>query len=255
MKLHDLRPAAGSRKARTRVGRGIAAGQGKTAGRGTKGQKARAGASIPAWFEGGQTPIHVRVPKLRGFRNAFRIEYQVVNVGRIAEYAAAGRFGVAVEADGAGAGASKPAAKGKKSVTPLSVNPAVLASAGLIGSDKKLVKVLGQGDLDQPLFIAANAFTASARSKIEAAGGFVQLLGADGEAQPAMDTKPARKQKPAETAPEPMAQAEPAGAAEPESEAAPAPAAEAASEPTEAAEAAPKRAPRKRRAADATSEE
>ena len=92
MKLHDLRPAPGSRKARTRVGRGIAAGQGKTAGRGTKGQKARAGASIPAWFEGGQTPIHIRVPKLRGFRNAFKIEFQVVNIGRIAEYAAAGRF-------------------------------------------------------------------------------------------------------------------------------------------------------------------
>jgi large subunit ribosomal protein L15 len=117
VKLHDLRPAAGSRKARTRVGRGIAAGQGKTAGRGTKGQKARAGASIPAWFEGGQTPIHVRVPKLRGFRNAFKVEYQVVNVGRIAEYAAAGRFGV--EAEG------QPAAKAKKSSSaPVSVNPA-----------------------------------------------------------------------------------------------------------------------------------
>ena len=70
MKLHDLRPAAGSRRERTRVGRGIAAGKGKTAGRGTKGQKARAGASIPPWFEGGQTPIHIRVPKLRGFRTA-----------------------------------------------------------------------------------------------------------------------------------------------------------------------------------------
>src|SRR5438552_18862678 len=93
MKLHDLRPAPGSHRRRTRVGRGIAAGQGKTAGRGTKGQKARAGASIPAWFEGGQTPIHVRVPKLRGFRNAFKTEFQVVNVGRIAEYAAAGRLG------------------------------------------------------------------------------------------------------------------------------------------------------------------
>ena len=69
VKLHDLRPAAGSRKPRTRVGRGIAAGKGKTAGRGTKGQKARAGASIPAWFEGGQTPLHIRIPKLRGFKD------------------------------------------------------------------------------------------------------------------------------------------------------------------------------------------
>ena len=81
VKLHDLKPAPGSRRKRTRVGRGIAAGQGKTAGRGTKGQKARAGASIPAWFEGGQTPIHIRVPKLRGFKNRFRIDYPVVNVG------------------------------------------------------------------------------------------------------------------------------------------------------------------------------
>ena len=81
MKLHDLRPAAGSRKPRTRVGRGIAAGKGKTAGRGTKGQKARAGGSIPPWFEGGQTPLHIRIPKLRGFKNRFKIEYEVVNVG------------------------------------------------------------------------------------------------------------------------------------------------------------------------------
>ncbi|HYI22613.1 MAG TPA: 50S ribosomal protein L15, partial [Candidatus Limnocylindrales bacterium] len=104
MKLHDLRPAAGSRRARTRVGRGIAAGQGKTAGRGTKGQKSRAGASIPAWFEGGQTPIHVRVPKLRGFKNRFKIEYAVVNVGQISAYAEAGRFGVELEAPKAARG-------------------------------------------------------------------------------------------------------------------------------------------------------
>ena len=83
MKLHDLRPADGSRKERTRVGRGIAAGKGKTAGRGTKGQKARAGGSIPPWFEGGQTPLHMRIPKLRGFKNRFKIEYEVVNVGAI----------------------------------------------------------------------------------------------------------------------------------------------------------------------------
>ena len=93
MKLHDLKPAPGSTKRRTRVGRGIAAGKGKTAGRGTKGQKSRSGASIPGWFEGGQTPIHVRVPKLRGFKPVNRIDYQVVNVGRLSEYAAAGRFG------------------------------------------------------------------------------------------------------------------------------------------------------------------
>jgi len=83
MKLHDLRPAEGSRTERTRVGRGIAAGKGKTAGRGTKGQKARAGGGIPAWFEGGQTPLHQRIPKLRGFKNRFKIEYEIVNVGDI----------------------------------------------------------------------------------------------------------------------------------------------------------------------------
>src|SRR5262245_28864338 len=92
MKLHDLRPADGSRKERTRVGRGIAAGKGKTAGRGTKGQKARAGGSIPPWFEGGQTPLHVRIPKLRGFKNRFKLEYEVVNVGAIAAAVERGAF-------------------------------------------------------------------------------------------------------------------------------------------------------------------
>src|SRR3954454_19629413 len=106
MKLHHLKPAEGSRRPRRRVGRGIAAGQGKTAGRGTKGQKARAGASIPGWFEGGQTPIHVRVPKLRGFKNRFKVEYAVVNVGQISAYAEAGRFGVeaALSQEGRGQG-------------------------------------------------------------------------------------------------------------------------------------------------------
>src|SRR5262245_63891392 len=92
MKLHDLKPAPGSRQAKRRVGRGIAAGQGKTAGRGTKGQKARAGGTIPAWFEGGQTPLHQRIPKLRGFTNLFKVEYEVVNVGDIARAADAGAF-------------------------------------------------------------------------------------------------------------------------------------------------------------------
>jgi large subunit ribosomal protein L15 len=157
VKLHDLQPAPGSTKRRIRVGRGIAAGKGKTAGRGTKGQRSRAGASIPAWFEGGQTPIHVRVPKLRGFKRRGRIEYQVVNVGRLAEYAAAGRFGEPADA-------------------PLTVNAEVLAAAGLVRHAERPVKVLGEGDLGIKLFVAADAFTASARAKIEAAGGFVQLL-------------------------------------------------------------------------------
>ena len=158
MKLHDLKPAPGSQKARIRVGRGIAAGRGKTAGRGTKGQKSRSGASIPGWFEGGQTPIHVRVPKLRGFKPVNRVEYQVVNVGRISEYAAAGRFGSDPGSD------------------PITVNAEVLASAGLISHADRPVKVLGDGDLEVKVFVAAEAFTAGARSKIEAAGGYVQVL-------------------------------------------------------------------------------
>jgi large subunit ribosomal protein L15 len=158
MKLHDLRPADGSRTARTRVGRGIAAGKGKTAGRGTKGQKSRAGSSIPAWFEGGQTPASQRIPKLRGFKRRFRLEYAVVNVGRINEVAAAGGFG-------------EPAAN-----APVAVNPDLLLAAGLLGSLRQPVKVLGQGDVDRRLFVVADAFTKSATAKIEAAGGTAQVL-------------------------------------------------------------------------------
>ena len=158
MKLHDLKPAPGSTKRRIRVGRGIAAGRGKTAGRGTKGQKSRSGASIPGWFEGGQTPIHVRVPKLRGFKPVNRIEYQVVNVGRISEYAAAGRFGAEAGSE------------------PITVNGQVLATAGLIAHADRPVKVLGDGDLEAKVFVAADAFTKSAVTKIEDAGGYIQRL-------------------------------------------------------------------------------
>ena len=94
MKIHDLHPAPGSVTRKTRVGRGIAAGKGKTAGRGTKGQKSRAGASIPAWFEGGQTPLHIRIPKLRGFRNINDIQYEVVNVGAISAAIETGKLEV-----------------------------------------------------------------------------------------------------------------------------------------------------------------
>ena len=190
MKLHDLHPAPGSRRDRTRVGRGIAAGKGKTAGRGTKGQKARAGASIPAWFEGGQTPIHIRVPKLRGFKNRFKIQFSVVNVGEISAYAAAGRFGVELEPVAKTAGAKAAGAKASaKTGSPVTVNAEVLASAGLIGSTARPVKVLGQGDVSEKLFVAADAFSASARRKIEEAGGFVQLLAP--EVESATETGPA----------------------------------------------------------------
>ena len=223
MKLHDLRPAAGARKARTRVGRGIAAGQGKTAGRGTKGQRSRAGASIPAWFEGGQTPIHIRVPKLHGFKNKFRVEYAVVNVGQISAYAEAGRLGD-----------SKPP----------TVNAESLAQAGLIRGDGRPLKVLGQGDVATKLFVAADAFSASARTKIEAAGGYVQVLAPEKPAAEETDAQKARKGDKAKKADtkvqsadseSPKAESEPPRAqseAQAESEA-PAPDAES-SEPTEA---------------------
>jgi large subunit ribosomal protein L15 len=172
VKLHDLAPAPGSHKQSVRVGRGIASGKGKTAGRGTKGQKARAGGNIPPWFEGGQTPIHVRIPKLRGFkRPLWRVEYQVVNVGRLSAYAEAGRFG---DVD--------PKA-------PFTVNPDTLRGAGLITNVRKPVKILGSGDVSAKLFVMADAFTAGARQKIEAAGGTVHEIApkAEPDATPTAD--------------------------------------------------------------------
>ena len=194
MKLHDLRPAEGSRKERTRVGRGIAAGKGKTAGRGTKGQRSRAGASIPAWFEGGQTPLHIRIPKLRGFRNINDVQYEVVNVGAISAAIEAGKL----ESDGK---------------APVTVNADTLKQAGLVRRDRLPLKVLGMGDVSVKLFVLADAFTKSAREKIEAAGGTAQVieipteplvaLGVDGaEAGPAAaPARPAREPKAAKAAP------------------------------------------------------
>jgi large subunit ribosomal protein L15 len=169
MKLHDLRPAKGAHRARKRVGRGIAAGGGKTAGRGTKGQKARAGASIPAWFEGGQTPLQMRIPKLHGFKNRFRIEYEVVNLGRIAALVEAGVF-----EPGDLPGVKKAAKSG--TTAPITVNQEILRAAGLVSTLKKPLKVLGNGDLSVALFVVADAFSRSAIAKIEAAGGSVQVL-------------------------------------------------------------------------------
>jgi large subunit ribosomal protein L15 len=167
MRLHDLRPADGSRTKRTRVGRGIAAGKGKTAGRGTKGQKARAGGSIPPWFEGGQTPLHMRIPKLRGFKNRFKIEYEVVNVGAIAAAVERGAFEVEATDD------KKPRAKAAPQVT---INQDILRAVGLVRTLDKPLKILGAGELSSALFVVADAFTASARTKIEAAGGSVNVL-------------------------------------------------------------------------------
>jgi large subunit ribosomal protein L15 len=157
MKTHDLHPAPGSVTRKTRVGRGIAAGKGKTAGRGTKGQRSRAGASIPAWFEGGQTPLHIRIPKLRGFRNINDVQYEVVNVGAISAAIEAGKL----ESDGK---------------APVTVNADTLKQAGLVRRDRLPLKVLGMGEVSAKLFVLADAFTKSAREKIEAAGGTAQVI-------------------------------------------------------------------------------
>jgi large subunit ribosomal protein L15 len=182
MKLHELRPPAGSNTARTRVGRGIAAGKGKTAGRGTKGQKARAGGSIPPWFEGGQTPLHQRIPKLRGFKNRFKVVYEVVNVGAIAQRVEAGAF---ADVEGATKAGTK-AAAGPKKGEQLTINADVLRAVGLVRDVKKPLKVLGGGELSTALFVVADAFTKSATQKIEAAGGAVSVLEVPAEARPAL---------------------------------------------------------------------
>ncbi len=171
MKIHDLHPAEGSVTKKTRVGRGIAAGKGKTAGRGTKGQRSRAGASIPAWFEGGQTPIHIRIPKLRGFRNINDVEYEVVNVGAISAAVEAGKL---VSEGGA----------------PITVNTDTLKAAGLVRRDRFPLKVLGHGEVTVSLFVLADAFTKSAREKIEAAGGTAQVIEIPSEPTAALGVVP-----------------------------------------------------------------
>ena len=147
MKLHDLHPTPGSRTPARRVGRGQGSGRGKTAGRGTKGQKSRAGGNLPAWFEGGQTPLHVRTPKLHGFKNRFRIEYVPLNLAR---------FG-GVE-------------KGTL------VTPDVLAHDRVIADTTRPVKILGVGDAPKGVTIHAHAFSKSALDKLSAAGSTAQLL-------------------------------------------------------------------------------
>lgn len=147
MKLHDLHPTPGSRRPARRVGRGHGSGRGKTAGRGTKGQKARAGGNIPAWFEGGQTPLHVRTPKLHGFKNRFRVEYAPVNLAKLAEVTAG-----------------------------TLVTPDVLAHDGVISDTKLPVKILGVGDAPKGITIHAHAFSRTALDKLSAAGSTVQRL-------------------------------------------------------------------------------
>ena len=143
MKVHQLRPPAGSTRARRRVGRGIAGNGGKTAGRGTKGQGARD--TIPMGFEGGQLPLMQRIPKLRGFKNPFRVEYTPVNVGALA----------AVEGD--------------------SIDLAGLVESGLAHKGD-LVKILGGGELSRSIRVSAHAFSKSAEAAITAAGGSITVV-------------------------------------------------------------------------------
>ncbi|TVP44278.1 MAG: 50S ribosomal protein L15 [Gemmatimonadales bacterium] len=149
--LHDLRPSPGSHRNRKRVGRGPGSGTGKTSGRGQKGQKARSGASIPAGFEGGQMPLQRRIPK-GGFTPLNRVEYEVVNVRTLQE------------------------------MEDTDVSPRVLQARSLIGSGKVKLKILGTGDLSRAVHVHAHAFSASAREKIEAAGGSATVIGTDTDA-------------------------------------------------------------------------
>jgi large subunit ribosomal protein L15 len=150
IKLHDLRPAPGAKKDRMRKGRGIAAGKGKTAGRGTKGQNARSGGGVRPYFEGGQLPLVRRLPYKRGFRNRYRIEYVAVNLGHMAGF--------------------------EGEVTPKS-----LAEAGIIKKATLPIVILADGELDRALTVRAHRFSAAARAKIEAAGGVAEVLPYDRE--------------------------------------------------------------------------
>ena len=147
MELHDLHPAPGAKKPRKRVGRGPGSGNGKTAGKGHKGQKSRSGYSRRFGFEGGQMPLVRRIPK-RGFTNIFRVEYQVVNLRDLER----------VFDDGA------------------TVSVESLVAKGLARSGKKLIKVLGDGDLAKKLDVKAHKFSASARAGIEKAGGTCEVV-------------------------------------------------------------------------------
>ena len=144
LKLHHLRPAPGAKTAKNRVGRGEGS-KGKTAGRGTKGTKARY--QVPVAFEGGQMPIHMRLPKLKGFKNPFKVEFQVVNLDRISElFPEGGQIGVAE-----------------------------LVTRGAVRKNQP-VKVLGQGEITVVAQVSAHAFSGSAKEKIEAGGGSVTVL-------------------------------------------------------------------------------
>ena len=147
MKQHELGPSTGARHKRKRIGRGLGSGHGRTAGKGSKGQLARAGRHIRPGFEGGQNPLIKRLPEKRGFTNIFRVEYDTINITVL------NRF----EADS-------------------EVTPQRFVDEGLVKSLRKPIKILGNGELLKPLTVSAHKFTQTARSKIEAAGGMVEEI-------------------------------------------------------------------------------
>ncbi|WP_419921366.1 50S ribosomal protein L15 [Candidatus Poriferisodalis sp.] len=148
LRLHDLAPPAGARRKRKRVARGVGGKGGKTAGRGTKGSRARG--TVPVWYEGGQLPLQVRVPKSKGFTNPFRVEYQPVNLDTLEE-------------------------SGLDEVTPETLQAQGLISRGS-ASRPAMVKVLGRGQITRAISLKAHAVSASAREAIEAAGGSIEML-------------------------------------------------------------------------------
>jgi large subunit ribosomal protein L15 len=177
VKLHELQPAPNSRRARTRVGRGISAGQGKTSGRGQKGQGSRSSSGLPKGFEGGQMRLSQRLPKLRGFHNRWKKEYAVVNLGKLNRF----ESGSVVDAE-------------------------ALKAAGLIGPARDGVKLLAAGALSRSLTVRVTRASAAARAAVEAAGGTIELLGA-----PAAEPETAVVEAPApEAAPEPEPEVAPA---------------------------------------------
>ena len=147
MRIHELQPPAGSTRTSARIGRGHGSGKVKTGGKGTKGQNARAGGGVPPYFEGGQLPLIRKLPYRRGFRNPFRVEFRVVNVRDLAQFP-----------------------------TGSTVGPEEFEIAGVLRGKGGPVKILGQGDFDIKLTVRAHKFSASAREKIESAGGTAETI-------------------------------------------------------------------------------
>ena len=150
MRMHELSAPEGATRERIRIGRGHGSGKVKTGGKGTKGQKARAGGGVPPYFEGGQLPLIRKLPYRRGFRNPFRVEFREVNVRDLADFPAGSTVG-----------------------------PAEFETAGVLRGKSGPVKVLGQGDLVVKLTVRAHKFSAGARQKIESAGGTAEILEAE----------------------------------------------------------------------------